>query len=284
MVYRLLSWFQQLFYKNIDVFIIPGNHDISNCGNALDYLAFRNSLYVFREPTIVELKDHKLGFLPYSRTKFENSSDWNPEIIFYHGLIESAQISKFFRFTTGDEVLSKDSVSKLMGDCKYFIAGDVHLHQRIETGDDKWIGYVGTPWQHNFGEEGYDTGYLVIEDGNLVHLGTLGTTHLTRSVSSLEEGQRVLSQVKDSPNPIRLRFQVSETLGLAERKILKRLGGDYEIDVCFKEEVEYADKIPVVNKEVTIDELLPIFGTWLDVATSDKGMKEMAMERAKELI
>ncbi len=283
MVSRLLYWFYQLAYKNVPVHIISGNHDISNVSNALDYLSFRDNLHIYREPYQTKIGKIQLGFLPYCRSQEGLVFDWNPDIIFYHGLIESAKISKWFRFTTGEEILSKESIKGITSTCKYFIAGDVHLHQKIEM-DSLRAEYVGTPWQHKFSEEGYDTGYLVWEDGSLSFTKTLGTLHLTRFIRDEEEGVELLSQIKDSANLLRLRFHVEEGFDMAERKMLKRIGAISDIDVSFKEKQEGVSDMPKLEKEISEKELLPLFQVWLGLSSSDKTINGKAFQRATELI
>ena len=283
----------------ITVILLTGNHDISNVGNALNYLAYRDRILIVEEkPLFLRDQDGSLlGFVPYSRAPivemkkaFDQCCEDFAEIpnaTFYHGLIQNVRVSDTFRFLSGEDVLPSNLISEMA--TSFFVAGDVHLRQvlKIRNSELIWAGYVGCPWEHNFSEEGYETGFLVIDGSDIQFYESAGTKHFTVRVNDKEEAYQAMDAYCGRFDHIKLRFLIPEVLTSDHRKEIKVEGAKRNIEVSFKEEQTTGTDIRTLIREQSgarKTELLPLLDVWIRSQTSDTEMIRRVIEEGRKLL
>jgi len=141
----------ELKEKGFELYFILGNHDIFNDYNDSIVETFAPFGTVIKDSATLTIDNFQYDLLSYTKdeTKIPNKS----KVLLTHLSIAD------FQFDNGYEADQKNGMSTdLFSNYDLVVSGHFHRHQ-----EKKNIVYVGSPFQHNFGEEGQQKGFLVLD-------------------------------------------------------------------------------------------------------------------------
>jgi len=154
--------FDELEKRDIQVYIIPGNHDVAykntNTLNSLDLLLESYSnIEIFHSPTILKFDDKRIGLVPWINSEnydetvsfIRNNSD--VDLLGGHFDIQGVEMLKGVR---SDEGFNQSFFS----DYKQVISG--HYHTPSINGN---IWYPGSQYEFTWADYGQDKGYLIYD-------------------------------------------------------------------------------------------------------------------------
>lgn len=154
----------KLFFEKLSKFqihIIPGNHDAFLSTNAeinsVEILA-QDNIHVYSNTTTVKIGDKALTFCPWKT----NINDLNKVDI----LVGHFDISNF-RVTYNKICDHGDSPESLLCKADYVVTGHFHYRDHRTYPDGKYILYLGSPYEMDFGDRDQDKGVTVINFDDL---------------------------------------------------------------------------------------------------------------------
>lgn len=173
-------------FKDFRIFISSGNHDSyykdKSTINSISILDGWNNIHVIdTNPEVIQTDYEDIVLVPWGTT-FENIPK-TKGIIFGHFEISSFYMNSYKVCDHGFE--SKDLLSK----APYIISGHFHKrdHRKYEKGQ---ILYVGSPYQHNFGDAGDSRGIYIfnLENNEFEFIeNEISPKHVKISAKSLQE-------------------------------------------------------------------------------------------------
>jgi len=150
------------YFKDFNIIISAGNHDSffkekSDINSISIFDGWSNMTIVDKKPFVLTTKSKKtVSFIPWGT----NCSDIpKTDICFGHFEINTFYMNTYRACEKGEE--SKNLLNK----SNFIISGHFHKkdHRKYEKGQ---ILYLGSPYQHNFGDYGDDRGYYIIDLDN----------------------------------------------------------------------------------------------------------------------
>jgi DNA repair exonuclease SbcCD nuclease subunit len=267
------------FFDCFDDFkiIIPvGNHDClhkekSDVNSVCVFDGWNNIKVVYKEPFLLKTKNNKpISFIPWG---VECKNIPNSDVCFGHFEINTFYMNTFKACEKGEE--SKNLLDK----SSFIISGHFHKkdHRVYEKGQ---ILYLGSPYQHNFGDTGDQRGYYIVDLDNqsfdfientfspkFVKLKTedLNKKNISNKIknnfvslnldSSLktEEANNLLMKVmQHSPLNVKTEYLEKEENDKTETKAYDSV--DILKNIC-----EYVDTLDIDCKEETIKYLTEIY-------------------------
>lgn len=149
------------FFKDFKIIISAGNHDcfLKNTStiNSISLLdGWNNITVVDKEPVIIEANNKKISLIPWG---VEIDQMPNVDIMFGHFEINSFHMNSYKICEHGM------SYSNLLKKAKTVISGHFHKkdHKTYQNGQ---IVYLGSPYQHNFGDMLDDRGIYIFDIEN----------------------------------------------------------------------------------------------------------------------
>lgn len=174
----------------LELMLLVGNHDMPYKSTTKhNSLTVYNSIFpIIEQPMVFEGEDHDFFLLPY----VENPTqlNWAINQIVSRGQGEYASANgtivrrsnhspspkkrvllahldiKDALYHTNVESTHGVDAGSLADQFDLVISGHYHIPQQVK--DNVW--YVGSPYQHNFGEAGQDKGLMIFEDGELSYV------------------------------------------------------------------------------------------------------------------
>lgn len=146
------------YFKDFRIFISSGNHDSffknDSTVNSISILDGWNNIHIIdKEPEILKYKDKTISLIPWGTT-IENI----PKCDICIGHFE---ISSFYM--TGQKVCDHGFESKnLFNKSPFIISGHFHSKQH-RTYNNGQILYLGSAWQHNFGDCSEERGIYIFD-------------------------------------------------------------------------------------------------------------------------
>jgi DNA repair exonuclease SbcCD nuclease subunit len=147
------------FFKDFRIFISTGNHDCyykdNSTVNSLSILdGYKNIHIIENKPEIIKTPHNDIVLVPWA-TEYDNIPETNG-IIFGHFEISTFYMNSYKVCEHG--MSSKELFSK----APFIISGHFHKkdHRVYNNGQ---ILYVGSPYQHNFGDAGDDRGIYIFD-------------------------------------------------------------------------------------------------------------------------
>lgn len=168
--------FLQMKSDGFNLYFILGNHDIFNDDNDSIVETFLSFGKVIKESETLEIDGYQYDLLSYTKdeTKIPNKS----KVLLTHLSIAD------FQFDNGYEVDQKNGMpTDLFSHYDLVVSGHFHRMQK-----NKNIFFPGSPFQHNFGEEGQKKGFAVIDKNEFSFVEYTGApTHLTIKIEDFDK-------------------------------------------------------------------------------------------------
>jgi DNA repair exonuclease SbcCD nuclease subunit len=171
----LFMKFMEMKREGFDLIFLLGNHDIFNDSNDSIVETFSPFGRVIKDSCSLEIENDYYDLLSYTkdRTKIPNTN----RTLLTHLPITSFQFDN--GFTNVDDGFSPDDFSN------YNLVVSGHFHRHQENGK---IVYAGSPYEKNFGEEGQEKGFLVINEGHSKFVPyTNAPKHLTINIEDFDK-------------------------------------------------------------------------------------------------
>ena len=183
-----ISWFET---NEINLYLLTGNHDCFHKESTeynFNKVLSHNCKYVkdVSEVIYLHLQDSQIAFVPHSKDFSDVRG--NPKVIFAHHDIKDITFNAYQKSKKG---LSVDYLEKL--NCPILLG---HYHNQSVT---KNCRYIGTLFQHTWGEFGFKKGFWVLDDvQNLTlfnineHLSFIEQTNLPKhiKIEYIQEGKK----------------------------------------------------------------------------------------------
>jgi DNA repair exonuclease SbcCD nuclease subunit len=150
----------KLFFEilaNYKIYIIPGNHDsfLSSTVevNSVEVLENKN-IKVFSKPTTVLINSKSVTFCPW-KTQI---NELDPvDMLVGHFEIQN------FKMNSTKICEHGDSSTDLLEKASSVITGHFHMREKRDYTDNKYILYLGSPYQMDFGDRGQQRGISIID-------------------------------------------------------------------------------------------------------------------------
>ena len=179
------------FFNNLEdynIFIIPGNHDsfLSNTVevNSVEILESEN-VTVITKPTAFNVEDKTVLFCPWKSNLADNTSlPKSVDMLVGHFEIQNFKMNSFKVCEHGD------SSEDLLRRSKAVVTGHFHLREHRKYEDNKYVLYLGSPYQMDFGDREQIKGLSII-DFSSEHLdvefieNTISPCHFRLKISEL---------------------------------------------------------------------------------------------------
>jgi predicted phosphodiesterase len=181
-----ISWFEE---KKVNLYLLTGNHDCFHKESTeynFNKVLSHNCKYVKDVSDVTYLEDLKIAFVPHSKSFSEVKG--NPKVIFAHHDVKDVTFNVYQKSKKG---LSVDELEKL--NCPIIIG---HYHNQSVT---KNCRYIGTLFQHTWGEFGFRKGFWILKDVQKLdlfnineHLSFIEQTVLPRhiKIEYIQEGNK----------------------------------------------------------------------------------------------
>jgi DNA repair exonuclease SbcCD nuclease subunit len=171
--------------KDFNIHIIPGNHDAFLSStvevNSVEILA-RDNIFVYSTPTRIQAGEKFVTFCPWKTdTKQIEKTDM---------LIGHLEIANFKMNST--KICEKgDSSSDLLEVADAIITGHFHYREQRTYPNNKYVLYLGSPYEMDFSDRGQQKGVTIIDLDDLTKLtfieNTLTPKHIRLKISELAQ-------------------------------------------------------------------------------------------------
>ncbi len=191
--------FEKARNHGIQNIVVPGNHDIHR-GKTV-FRPFQDVAEIIVEPQSRRIGEYVFTFIPYMRSRKAfyraiadeaKKIDWNSDRIKFlvcHQIFNWTLIGPSqFQFKTKDAV-STDAVKSY----NYVIAGHCHNPQIVKQN----IYCVGTPLQHDYGDEGNDHGFLLWDDSRMIFMPVSAPRFHTIKITNEDDYERFVEDYID---------------------------------------------------------------------------------------
>lgn len=146
--------------KNYQIHILPGNHDAFLSStvevNSVEILA-QDNIHVYTNPTTIKVGDKLVTFCPW-KTLVKNLEPVDMLV----GHFEIAN----FRMNATKICDHGDSSTDLLRKAKAVITGHFHFREQ-RTYEDKYVLYLGSPYEMDFGDRDQQKGVSIVDFNNL---------------------------------------------------------------------------------------------------------------------
>jgi exonuclease SbcD len=237
--------------NNINLFVIPGNHDkviLDNDSSYLDIFDIERC-YILRKPYNVDDGEIHYHYLPYYNTekteeliKQIKCDKDNKHILFCHLAIDGVK--------NNDGSIVSDSIS-LKELEKFSIVFTGHYHDRTVVGEN--VVYIGSLFPHNYGEDN-DKGFCVLyDDGTfefkLVNFKKYKKLNIDLEQVSTEKVQKLKNKYANSEHNIRFIFSgTPDLLATIDKKEFTRLKIDVKKESkSLIENIEQAENTEILQ-------------------------------------
>ncbi len=147
--------------KDYKIFIIPGNHDAFLSStvevNSVEILA-QNNIHVYSTPTTIQVAEKKVTFCPWKTNVSELKK---VDMLVGHFEIPN------FKMNATKICDHGDSSADLLDKAEAIVTGHFHLREHRSYEDDKYILYLGAPYEMDFGDRQELKGVSIIDFNNL---------------------------------------------------------------------------------------------------------------------
>jgi len=142
--------------RNYKIYMIPGNHDAFLSStvevNSIEILTQQN-IHVFTKPETVSVSDRTVTFCPWKTT----ISNLEPvDMLVGHFEIPN------FRMNATKICDHGDASTNLLEKAKAVVTGHFHFRDH-RSYDDKFVLYLGSPYEMDFSDRGQDKGVSIID-------------------------------------------------------------------------------------------------------------------------
>jgi len=196
--------------KDFKLFISAGNHDSyykdrSDINSISILKGWKNIVIVDKEPLILQAGEKTISLIPWG-TDIKDIP--NTDICFGHFEINSFYMNSF---KTCDHGLESKS---LLNKAPLVISGHFHKkdHRKYKDGE---IVYVGSPYQHNFGDCGDSRGIYIlnINTNEFEYIeNTVSPKHIKIFLSKLKNGQQDTDFLKSNVKGNLISFIIDEEI------------------------------------------------------------------------
>ncbi|QIG75670.1 DNA repair exonuclease subunit 1 protein [Rhizobium phage RHph_Y2_17_1] len=253
---------KEILDMGIDIFAIPGNHDLAGkdttaLGNAINTLAETKSenanFYVMNEAIMFHIKGQLIGFVPYRMTrelllkdleKLTTMTGYQDADVFIHAGIDGVLPNMPDHGLTG-EILADFGFRNVF-------AGDYHNHKQVVPG----VWSIGATTHQTWGDVASKAGFISVDDNGAV---TFHATHAPRfvDVSGLDETDMALAA---DGNYVRFSGPEMASSEIAElRKFLEDSGAKGVVIMAPKKVAATARSGAPKAGTVTVDESIANF-------------------------
>ena len=147
--------------KNYQIHILPGNHDAFLSStvevNSVEILACDN-IHVYTNPTTIQVGEKRVTFCPWKTVV----KDLSP-VDMLVGHFELAN----FRMNSNKICDHGDSSTDLLEKAHAVITGHFHFREQRTYENGKYVLYLGSPYEMDFGDRDQQKGVSIIDFGNL---------------------------------------------------------------------------------------------------------------------
>jgi DNA repair exonuclease SbcCD nuclease subunit len=150
----------QLFFdilKEYNIHLLPGNHDAFLSSsveiNSVEILRKPN-IFVYSQPTTICINDKAVTFCPWKTNIRELE-----EVDMLVGHFEIAN----FKMSSTKVCDHGDSSEDLLKKAKAVVTGHFHLREHRSYPNNKYVLYLGSPYEMDFGDRGHQKGITVID-------------------------------------------------------------------------------------------------------------------------
>ena len=250
--------------KDFQIYILPGNHDCFLSStvevNSVEILAQEN-IHVFTTPTTIKVGDKTVTFCPWKTAISELSP---VDMLLGHFEIPN------FKMTSQKICDHGDTSTDLLQKAHCVVTGHFHYREYREYPNSKYVLYLGSPYEMDFGDRDQQKGVSIISFDNLNDItfveNNITPKHFRIKISELlqKKYKNVQSIIKDNiisiyvdthidtltldlliskltqygPLQFRTEFNVLDT-AQTETKDIKKLSID--IETAFHEFVDHVD-------------------------------------------
>ena len=180
--------------KNYKIHLVPGNHDafLSTTVevNSVEILETEN-IFVYTDPTTIQVGDKLVTFCPWKT----DVKSLNPADMLV-GHFESAN----FKMNATKICDHGDSSTDLLKKSKAVVTGHFHFREQRNY-EDKYILYLGSPYEMDFGDRGQQKGVSIIDMETLQ--ATFVENHITPKHYRLKISELVSKKYSDLPTLIK---------------------------------------------------------------------------------
>ncbi len=204
--------------KDFRLFISAGNHDSyykdrSDINSISILKGWKNIVIVDKEPLVLEAGDKKISLIPWG-TDIKDIP--NTDICFGHFEINTFYMNGFKQCDHGLESKS------LLDKAPLVISGHFHKkdHRQYKNGQ---IVYVGSPYQHNFGDCGDSRGIYIlnIKNNELEYIeNPISPKHIKIFLSKLKNGEQNTEYLKSNVKENLVSFIVDEEIASEKLTLL----------------------------------------------------------------
>lgn len=143
--------------KDYQIHLIPGNHDAFLSStvevNSVEILESEN-VFVYSNPTTIEVGDKKVTFCPW-KTKIQELEE--VDMLIGHFEIPN------FKMNATKICDHGDTSADLLQKAKAVITGHFHYREHRNYDGEKYILYLGSPYEMDFGDRGQQKGVSIID-------------------------------------------------------------------------------------------------------------------------
>jgi DNA repair exonuclease SbcCD nuclease subunit len=181
--------------RNYQIHILPGNHDAFLSStvevNSVEILA-QDNIHVYTNPTTIKVGDKLVTFCPWKTV----IKDLDPvDMLVGHFEIPN------FRMNATKICDHGDASSDLLDKAKAVVTGHFHFREQ-RTYDDKYVLYLGSPYEMDFGDRDQQKGVSIINFDNLADIEFI-ENNITPKHYRLKISELVQKKYVDLPSLIK---------------------------------------------------------------------------------
>jgi len=163
----MLDFFKD-FGKDIQFYVIDGNHDLSGKGEdvvsglrSLEHVPGVNWINFNSQYTLTTLKGDKIAFIPYSYNMVEKIKNTKAKILISHFGLSEGQLN------SGMSIVSDLAIKDLDKNYELVILGHYHKPQEIQKAGFRLF-YTGSLVELDWGEKNEQKRFLVVDTDTMV--------------------------------------------------------------------------------------------------------------------
>lgn len=267
--------------KNYQIHLVPGNHDAFLSStvevNSVEILETEN-IFVYTNPTTIQVDEKLVTFCPW-KTVVKDLK--NVDMLVGHFEIQN------FKMNATKICDHGDSSTDLLEKANAVITGHFHLREHRNYENDKFVLYLGSPYEMDFGDRGQKKGVTIIDFDNKFNTkfveNTVTPKHyrikiseilnkkysniseiINNNIISLYVDQKIDALTLDlliskltqhAPLQFRTEFDILDNAQVIDTKDIKKLSIDIETAFC-----EYIDHIETrASKKDVLDKCLEFY-------------------------
>ena len=234
---------QRCAHQDINVWIIPGNHDRAKASDQMHHLGIYMPILppqvrIIDAPSVIKIEGIRFYFFPYIKSPQQPNlmeflgDSTSEDVLVMHGIVEGCKSGLFEYEINDDDIINMSVVRHL----KMVLAGDVHTMQHFDN-----VYYPGSLERLTFNDEGETKGFWdIIIGGEIKFVPVNARRMVTVHADDIKPGV----DVKDAI--VRIKGIKAEDVADA-KKILNNAGCYYvaNIRLAEKKEIEGVHQITV---------------------------------------